>query len=268
MNVLALDTTTRDGSVAFVVDDRVVDERRGDATRSHAERLPAELVSAAAAHGVAIGDVDLFAVAAGPGSFTGLRIGIATVQGLAFVEGRSVVAVSALDALAQIASAPLEPGALVGAWVDAQRRDVYAALYRVADALPFTPERLTTIHAPEVGDPVAILDGWMRDDLVPVCLVGDGGALCRWDRGAVAGRNCRWRAAARRRHRPDGRRTRRARRRGASGGHSAAVRPASGCGGRSGSPVDHHNGHKGHHEQMLSASAWCPWCPLWRMGHV
>ncbi len=104
MRVLALDTTTRAGSVALVDDERVVDERSGDAPRPHAERLPGEIIALLAAHGVAVADVDLFAVASGPGSFTGLRIGIATIQGLAFVRQRPVVAVSALEALAQLGS--------------------------------------------------------------------------------------------------------------------------------------------------------------------
>lgn len=174
MQVLALDTTTRAGSAALAVDDRVVDERRGDASRSHAERLPAELIDLAAAHGIGVSDIDLFAVAAGPGSFTGLRIGIATVQGLAFVERRSVVAISALEALAQIAAVDLEPGAIVGAWIDAQRGDVYASLYRVADAPAFTPERLTTIAEPHVGDPDTVLAGWNREMVTPACVIGDG----------------------------------------------------------------------------------------------
>src|SRR5215470_12434494 len=104
MRVLALDTTTRAGSVALVDGDAVIDERGGDASRTHAERLPAEILSILAAHHRAIADVDLFAVASGPGSFTGLRIGIATIQGLAFVSGRRIVAVPALDAIAQLAS--------------------------------------------------------------------------------------------------------------------------------------------------------------------
>src|SRR5689334_6326911 len=130
MVCLAIDTTTRDGSVALVVDHRIVEERRGDASRSHAERLPAELLDVAAAHGVTVADIDLYAVAAGPGSFTGLRIGIATIQGLAFVEQRPVVAISALDALAQIAAADLDAGTGIASWIDAQRKDVYAAVYR------------------------------------------------------------------------------------------------------------------------------------------
>src|SRR5205823_4964176 len=87
MHVLALDTTTRDGSVALVDQHHIVEERRGDAARSHAERLPDELVTLAAAHRLSLSGIDLFAVASGPGSFTGLRIGIATIQGLALTAG-------------------------------------------------------------------------------------------------------------------------------------------------------------------------------------
>src|SRR5262245_38198388 len=104
MLVLALDTTTRAGSVALVEDDRVVDERLGDAACTHAERLPRELLALLDARGVALTAVDLFAVASGPGSFTGLRIGIATIQGLALVGRRRVVGVAALEALAHAAA--------------------------------------------------------------------------------------------------------------------------------------------------------------------
>src|SRR5207249_912032 len=102
MLVLALDTTTRAGSVALVDEDEVVEERAGDATRSHAERLPGEVQSLLEGQGLTSAAIDLFAVAAGPGSFTGLRIGIATMQGFAFVHRRRIVPVSALEAMAWI----------------------------------------------------------------------------------------------------------------------------------------------------------------------
>src|SRR5262245_59581439 len=104
MRVLALDTTTRAGSIAIVDGECIVDVRSGDASRTHAERLPAEIIAILAAHARTLADVDLFAVASGPGSFTGLRIGIATIQGLALVGGHAIVAVPALDALGHLAS--------------------------------------------------------------------------------------------------------------------------------------------------------------------
>src|SRR6202166_1783248 len=119
MHVLALDTTTRTGSVALVTDGRVIVERSGDPTRAHAQRLPGDILRLLHDAGVALAAVDVFAIASGPGSFTGLRIGIATLQGLAFVNRRRIVPVSALEALAHIGSQFLPVGAVVGAWVDA-----------------------------------------------------------------------------------------------------------------------------------------------------
>ena len=174
MRVIALDSTTRAGSVALVEDDCVIDERCGDASRTHAERLPAEITALAAAHGVALADVDLYAVASGPGSFTGLRIGIATVQGLAFVHRRRIAGVPALDALAHLAAANETSGGLVAAWMDAHRRDVFAALYRVRAGAPFTAGRLESVEAAAVGDPASILATWRSASLSPRIFVGDG----------------------------------------------------------------------------------------------
>jgi tRNA threonylcarbamoyladenosine biosynthesis protein TsaB len=177
MRVLALDTTTREGSVALVDDDRVMEVRSGDASRTHAERLPRDIVDLLEAHRVAIGDLDLFAVASGPGSFTGLRVGIATIQGLAFATGRRVVTVSALDALAHAAAERLAPGTLVAAWMDAHRREVFAALYGVT-AAPFGPERLAGVEGATVGEPQAILERWSRTpEGRPSWFVGDAAVL-------------------------------------------------------------------------------------------
>src|SRR6266699_7278496 len=115
MRVLALDTTTAAGSVALVEADRVVDQRRGDPSRMHAQRLPGDLIALLRQQPLAASDVDLFAVASGPGSFTGLRIGIATMQGLALVGRRPLIGISALDALAHLASSDCAPGTIVAA---------------------------------------------------------------------------------------------------------------------------------------------------------
>jgi tRNA threonylcarbamoyladenosine biosynthesis protein TsaB len=160
MHVLALDTTTRAGSVALVTDDCVVVERSGDPTRTHAERLPGDILSLLHDAGLALAAVDVFAIASGPGSFTGLRIGIATLQGLAFVSGRRIVPVSALEALAQAGSQLLPAGAVVAAWIDAHRREVFSAVYRVAEGPAFVPARLREMDAPAVDDPASTLLRW------------------------------------------------------------------------------------------------------------
>ena len=141
MLIVALDTTTRPGSCAVSRDGVVLYEASGDPTREQAARLPGEIMATLANAGVTVRDVDAFAVATGPGSFTGLRIGIASMQGLAFALNTPLVGVSALDALATIARASVAPegsvegvgfsAAPIATWVDAWRGEVYAATYRV-----------------------------------------------------------------------------------------------------------------------------------------
>ena len=100
MLILSLDTTTRGGSCAVTDNERVLAVVAGDESRTHAERLPAELARALEVAGVERARIDVLAVAIGPGAFTGLRIGIAAMQGLAMALNRPVAGVSALDALA------------------------------------------------------------------------------------------------------------------------------------------------------------------------
>src|SRR3954468_17230612 len=177
MRVLALDTTTRAGSVAIVDDDRVLFEQAGDSSRSHAERLPGDLLAALAHAQLRARDIDLFAVASGPGSFTGLRIGIATMQGLAFVNSARVAPVSALLALGHGGSLDLPDGALVGAWMDAHRRDVFSTLYRVTSGTPFAVDRLVEIEPAAVGDPASVWARWTGHFGMPAVIIGDGALL-------------------------------------------------------------------------------------------
>jgi tRNA threonylcarbamoyl adenosine modification protein YeaZ len=125
MLVLALDTTTRTGSCALARDGRTVLEQTGDGTRSQAARLPADLMGLLSLAELPLADVDVFAVATGPGSFTGLRVGIATMQGLSFAMGKPLVGISALDALAVAGG-----NGRVLTWVDAWRGEVYSACYQ------------------------------------------------------------------------------------------------------------------------------------------
>ena len=158
MLILALDTTTRAGSLAIVRDGAPVVEIVGDATLTHGQRLPADVARACERAGVALRDVDLFAVAAGPGSFTGLRVGIAAIQGLAFALQRHVVPVSTLEAIAET---PRASGARVAAWMDAQRHEVFAAI----------PGEFE----PTSGSPEDVLAAWLSEtDLRGIEFHGDG----------------------------------------------------------------------------------------------
>jgi tRNA threonylcarbamoyladenosine biosynthesis protein TsaB len=177
MRVLALDTTTAAGSVAIVDDDRVIVEEIGDPARSHAERLPGDILRALERSGITVDSVDLFAIAAGPGTFTGLRIGIATIQGFAFVNRKRVVPVSALTALAAAAGRDEPAARIIGAWMDAHRHDVFSALYKATDRTPFDPERLIELESGSVGDPAETLRRWETAGHTPDVLVGDGAVV-------------------------------------------------------------------------------------------
>jgi tRNA threonylcarbamoyladenosine biosynthesis protein TsaB len=130
MVVLALDTTTRGGSCALMSDDRLVRERGGDPSREQGERLPGDLATLLEQGGMTLHDVRLLAVATGPGSFTGLRVGIATMQGLAMATGVPLIGVSALDALAHLGEqGGGGHGRPIATWMDAWRGEVFAGLY-------------------------------------------------------------------------------------------------------------------------------------------
>jgi tRNA threonylcarbamoyladenosine biosynthesis protein TsaB len=179
MLVLALDTTTRVGSTALVDNDRIIAERAGDGSRTHAERLPRELLALVTDSGRALADVDVYAVAAGPGSFTGLRIGIATMQGLAFVSKRPMIGVSALEALGRTAASHPDR-ALVAAWMDAHRGEVFAALYRAEPQAADASPALNPVEEATVGDPAEILARWRTQvDLSNAVFVGDGAVVYR-----------------------------------------------------------------------------------------
>jgi tRNA threonylcarbamoyladenosine biosynthesis protein TsaB len=177
MRVLALDTTTPAGSVAIVDDDGVLVEEIGDPAKSLAERLPGDILGALERSGLTVAAVDIFAIAAGPGTFTGLRIGIATIQGLAFVNSKRVVPVSALAALAAAASRDEPAARIIGAWMEAHRRDVFSALYKTSDRSPFDPEGLIEVEGPAVGDPASTLRRWESAGYTPDVLVGDGAIM-------------------------------------------------------------------------------------------
>jgi tRNA threonylcarbamoyladenosine biosynthesis protein TsaB len=160
MVILALDTTTPTGSVALAVEGVVVREQGSDSSLPPATRLPVDLMTILDHAEMKLADVDVFVVAIGPGSFTGLRIGIATMQGLAFAAGKPLVGVSALDALARLGEREAD-GRRIATWVDAWRGEVYAALYDGGRQL----------EAPMVATPDHILSGIGQ---APTLFIGDG----------------------------------------------------------------------------------------------
>jgi tRNA threonylcarbamoyladenosine biosynthesis protein TsaB len=151
--ILSLDTTTKTASCSVARDGVVLNEERIDPTRQLALQLPGALRDILDLSAIALEEIDAFAVATGPGSFTGLRIGIATMQGLAFGLGKPLIGISGLTALRAVAS-PAFLGSRIATWVDAWRGDVYAALF----------EDGRQVGEPVVARPADLLDAMVDRD--------------------------------------------------------------------------------------------------------
>jgi tRNA threonylcarbamoyladenosine biosynthesis protein TsaB len=168
MNILALDTTTSMATVAISVGERIAAESTFNTDRTLSARLIPEIGRLLALAGLAVADIDLFAASVGPGSFTGVRGGVATVQGLALAGGKPCVGFSSLTLLAmnlQMAAYP------VCALLDARKSEVYAALFDCSTPLPtariddcvLPPERFLELLREKTGSPVLFCgDGAVR----------------------------------------------------------------------------------------------------------
>jgi tRNA threonylcarbamoyladenosine biosynthesis protein TsaB len=173
VNVLGLDTATAATAVALRLGDGSTAERRDDpppgAHPGHATRLLAMARELLADAGLAWQQLDRIAVGVGPGTFTGLRVGIATARGLAQSLSAELVGVGSLGALALPA---LAGRATVLAVIDARRGEVFAAAYRAA-ALRAPIELLAprALAPQDVGGQLAAVRG---DADGPLCAVGDG----------------------------------------------------------------------------------------------
>jgi tRNA threonylcarbamoyladenosine biosynthesis protein TsaB len=144
-------------------DGRVLGEDVHRESRSHTASLPALVERVLGAAHLAIEDVEAVAVSIGPGSFTGLRIGLALGKGIAFAGGLPLVGIPTLAALAEVAEA--RPGETVCAALDARKHEVYAALF---EATSGAPRRLT--------DDLALRPEALAERLIAPCvLVGDAG---------------------------------------------------------------------------------------------
>jgi len=127
MRVLAVETSTLSGGAALLDGERVVGEYTLDVRVTHSERLMAAIDQLLSDAGWTARDLDGIAVTVGPGSFTGLRVGLSTVKGLALALAIPVAAVPTLDAMAAMLPYAALPVCPV---LDARKREVYASLYR------------------------------------------------------------------------------------------------------------------------------------------
>ena len=166
MKILSLDTASQSCSVAIVADNIVLAELTVNHGRTHAEVLMGMIQRAIEMGNLSISDVDGFAATIGPGSFTGLRIGLSTVKGLAVATKKPVVGVSTLEALAYVFSFSQK---LVCPMMDARKGEVYTAGYR------FCENKMITVFKPRVIPPDLVV----KNIKEPCILTGDGAVKYR-----------------------------------------------------------------------------------------
>jgi len=171
MNILALDTSSRAASCALLRGGTLAGEFFANTGLTHSQTAMPMVEALLRQTGASLRDIDIYAVSTGPGSFTGLRIGIASVKGMACAAGKPCAGVSTLEVLA-LGTAFFN--GYIAPVMDARRDQVYTALFR-QDGGEF-PERVsqdTAISIRELEDILAPLAP------APVLLVGDGAVLCR-----------------------------------------------------------------------------------------
>ncbi len=152
--------------VALCVDRKVTVELTLQHGQTHAKHLMDAIETVLKLGRIRISEVDALAVTHGPGSFTGLRIGISTVKGLALAAAKPVIGICSLDVLAHQANTGTE---LICAMLDARRREVYWALYRSRDRLPVVAPRCS-----RAVDAVAHIDA-------SCCFIGNGSQIYQAD---------------------------------------------------------------------------------------
>lgn len=167
MLILGIETSAVSAGAALVRDGKLISESFLNVGLTHSETLMEVVDSCLQNAGVAVGDVDAFAVSKGPGSFTGVRIGVSAVKGLAFGTGKPVYGISTLEAMA--CGAALD-AYLICPVMDARCMQVYSALFRSENGelkrlLPDAPRKLA-----ELREALAAFDG-------TVLFLGDGADL-------------------------------------------------------------------------------------------
>ena len=147
MLILAIDTATYSGGIAILNQDKVIASQVLNIKKTHSQRLLRDIDYLMKECEIEPPGIDAYAVSVGPGSFTGVRIGIACVKGLAYASGKPLVGIPTLKALA-LRSA--EPGILLCPVMDARRGEIFGAAYRMdnqtrelTNVLPGRAEPLT-----------------------------------------------------------------------------------------------------------------------------
>lgn len=169
MKILTIDTSTEFATIAVAVDEQIVAESLLDTNRTLSARLVPEINRVLETAGLSISDIDIFASSTGPGSFTGVRGGVATIQGLALATAKPCAGFSSLALLAMNFSLSSEH--LICPMLDARKGEVYTALYDCSSQIP-----ISCIND-SVSSPVNFLKQITQFTQKPVIFLGNGATL-------------------------------------------------------------------------------------------
>ncbi len=167
MLTLAFESSAKAASVALLRDGSLVSQYSQCSGLTHSRTLLPMAEDLLKNAELTLADIDLFAVAQGPGSFTGIRIGVSTVKGLSWACDKPCVGVSTLEGMAWHG---LAAGGLICPVMDARRQQVYNALFEIREGKPFRLTEDRPLSLAELGEALRAQEG------VPF-LVGDGAAL-------------------------------------------------------------------------------------------
>ena len=191
MLILAFESSAKAASAALVKDGRLISQYSQCSGLTHSRTLLPMGEDMLKNAELKLSDVDLIAVAHGPGSFTGIRIGVSMVKGLAWAGEKPCVGVSTLEALAWHG---LAAGGYVCPVMDARRNQVYNAIFKIENGRPVRVTEDRPIALSELAEEIRALDA-------PMFLVGDGAELTEKylsEQGlacTVAPENLRWQSA-------------------------------------------------------------------------
>ena len=167
MLILAMDSSAKSASVAICNNEELLGQYFQNSGLTHSRTLMVMAEALLQNLYVNVSDVDLVAVSSGPGSFTGVRIGVAAVKGLAWGAQKPVCGISTLESMAYQMQ---DPGIILCPVMDARRNQVYNALFSWRDG---TLTRLCNDRAISLED----LERELKGTSSPICLIGDGAQL-------------------------------------------------------------------------------------------
>ncbi len=185
MPLLAVDTTTKSCSVAVVAHSGLLSEITTTNDETHARHLMGMVDQVLALAGIGLEAIDGFAVTRGPGSFTGLRIGLSSIKGLGMATGKPIVPVSSLETLAVQATPASGASGIIVALIDAYRREVFLAGYR------FKENQMIAVIPETVIAPEKVVDV-ISDVSDSAVLVGSGVVTYRQKFAATSGASIRF----------------------------------------------------------------------------